>query len=398
MTNGFSHSIYIGLRIAQRDLLDFWKAKMLFATFMLMPLLMMSMFGFMFPTTTGTSTPYKNAPLAIVVEDDGSLAIQVADQFKEIASSSSLFKVQDFPNYESARGEILTGRMKGVVVIPEGFAAALNSHRQASVVITVDDTNPTMSSIIYAEAASIVKIISDGMGQVIISKMGYPGDPSVVQELISVQRLGLIGSVSATSSFEFLAPGFMALTVVMGGLSGLASAIAREREQGTMDGIMVAPISRDAIVAGKMAAQTVRGMIQGFMILGLSMLLFGVRVYGSPLLMVIVMLLGVASFSGIGIIATSIAPEQETAMMMMMLLQFPMMFLSGVLFPIDQFPGWLQWVGKALPLYYAADALRKVIVLSATFNQILPDILILVAYSLVTLTIAIPIFRKAMTR
>jgi ABC-2 type transport system permease protein len=398
MRNSFSHSIYIGFRIAQRDLLDFWKAKMLVGTFMLMPILMMSMFGFMFPTTTGTSTPYKNAPLAMVVEDDGSLAIQVADQFKEIASSTSLFKVQDFPNYESARGEILTGSMKGVVVIPEGFTAALNSHRQASVVITVDDTSPTMSSIIYAEAASIVKIISDGMGQVIISKMGYPGDPSVIQELISVQRLGLIGSVSATSSFEFLAPGFMALTVVMGGLSGLASAIAREREQGTMDGIMVAPISRDAIVAGKMLAQTVRGMIQGFMILGLSMLLFGVRVYGSPLLMVVVMLLGVASFSGIGIIATSIAPEQETAMMMMMLLQFPMMFLSGVLFPIDQFPGWLQWVGKALPLYYAADALRKVIVLSATFNQIFSDVLMLVVYSLVTLGIAIPIFRKAMTR
>lgn len=85
-------------------------------------------------------------------------------------------------------------------------------------------------------------------------------------------------------------------------------------------------------------------------------------------------------------------------MMMMMLLQFPMMFLSGVLFPIDQFPVWLQWVGKALPLYYAADALRKVIVLSATFNQILPDVFMLVVYSLATLSIAIPIFRKAMTR
>jgi ABC-type multidrug transport system permease subunit len=51
------------------------------------------------------------------------------------------------------------------------------------------------------------------------------------------------------------------------------------------------------------------------------------------------------------IIATSIAPEQETAMMMMTLLQFPMMFLSGILFPIDQLPNWLQWVGKMLPLY-----------------------------------------------
>jgi ABC-2 type transport system permease protein len=74
------------------------------------------------------------------------------------------------------------------------------------------------------------------------------------------------------------------------------------------------------------------------------------------------------------------------------------MFLSGLLFPMEQLPGWLQWVGKALPLYYAADALRKVIVLSATLNQILPDVVILIVYSLATLGIAIPIFNKAMTR
>jgi ABC-2 type transport system permease protein len=396
LSSRLSHTIYITLRIAHRDLLDFWKAKLLVGTFMLMPILMMAMFGSMFPSTTGAANPYRNAPMAMVVEDDGSLAIQVADQFKEIASSTGLFKVQDFPNFRSARDGILTGSIKGVVVIPEGFTAALNSNRQATVLITVDDTNPQMGSVIYGEADAIVKMISDGLGRAILSKMGYTGDPSFIQEPVGVERLNLIGT--ATNTFQFLAPGFMALTVVMGGLSGLASAIAREKEQGTMDGIMVAPISRDAIVGGKMLSQTVRGMIQGFLILGLSMLLFGVKVYGSPLLMVVVMLLGVASFAGIGIIATSVAPEQETATMMMMLLQFPMMFLSGILFPMDQLPNWLQWIGKALPLYYAADALRKVIVLSASLNQILMDVMVLVLYSLTTLGIAIPIFRKAMTR
>jgi ABC-2 type transport system permease protein len=226
--------------------------------------------------------------------------------------------------------------------------------------------------------------------------MGIASDPSFVTQPISVQRENLIGST--TNTFEFLAPGFMGLTVVMGTLAGLGSAISREKEQGTMDGIMVAPISRNAIVSGKMISQTVRGMIQAFMILGLSMLLFGVKIYGSPLLMVGTLLLGVTSFAGIGLIMTSVAPEQETAQMMMMLLQFPMMFLSGILFPMDQLPGWLQWIGKALPLYYGADALRKIIVLNASLNQILPDIMVLVVYSIATLSIAIPIFRKAMTR
>jgi ABC-2 type transport system permease protein len=390
------NALYIVFHIARKDLLDFWKAKMLFATFMIMPLLFMSMFGFMFPTITSTNNPYKNASLAMVVEDTGSFGANFAEQFKEIAASTAMFKVKDFPNFNSARDQILTGNIKGVVLIPAGFTEALNSRRQAFVLITADDTNPQMSSIIYSEAASIVGVVSSNLGQSIILKMGNTGDPSFVAEPISVERMNLIGS--RTNQFEFLAPGFMALTVVMGTLTGLGSAISREKEQGTMDGIMVAPIPRNTIVAGKMMAQTVRGLIQGFLILGLSMLLFGVQVYGSPVLMVIVMLLGVASFSGIGLIITSLAPEQETAQMMMVLLQFPMMFLSGLLFPMEQLPTWLQYVGKALPLYYAADALRKVIVLSANLSQIYANLVIMIVYSLVTLGVAVPIFNKAMTR
>jgi ABC-2 type transport system permease protein len=75
-----------------------------------------------------------------------------------------------------------------------------------------------------------------------------------------------------------------------------------------------------------------------------------------------------------------------------------MMFVSGILFPIDQMPTWLQLIGKAMPLYYAADALRKVIILNANLMLIMPDIVILIIYALLTLTIAVPLFNKAMTR
>jgi ABC-2 type transport system permease protein len=395
--------IYITLRIAHKDLLDFWKAKMLVVTFSVMPILMMSMFGFMFPQT-GTSnpfsgkisSPYKNVPMAIVVEDSGLFALQVANQFKQIASSTGLLEVQEFASFGSARERIVAGSLKGVVVVPAGFTEAFNSKRQATALITMDDSNPQMASIIYAEASSILKMISGGLSTSFIARIDSSADPSFISEPISVERRNLVSST--TNTFQFLAPGFMALTVVTGTLSGLGAAIAREKEQGTMDGILVAPVPRYAIVVGKTLAQTVRGMVQASVILTMSILFFGVRIYGSPFLMVMVMLLGVASFAGIGIIMTSIAPEQETAMMMMMLLQFPMMFLCGIVFPIEQLPDWLQSVGKMLPLYYAADALRKIIVLSASFTQILSDITILIAYAATTLAVAIPVFRKAMSR
>jgi ABC-2 type transport system permease protein len=395
--------MYIICWIAQKDLLDFWKAKMLVATFTVMPILLMSLFGFMFPQT-GTSnpfsgkmsSPYKTVPMALVVEDSGSFALQVADQFKDMASSTGLLEIRDFASFGSAKERIIAGGLRGVIVIPAGFTEAFNSRRQATVLITMDDTNPTMASIVYGETSSILMIISNRLGASLISAINSSIDPSFISEPISVERRNLISST--TNTFQFLAPGFMALTVVTGTLAGLGAAIAREKEQGTMDGMIVAPIPRYAIVIGKTLAQTVRGMIQASVILCISILFFGVKIYGSPFLMVLVMVLGVASFAGIGIIATSIAPEQETAMSMMMLLQFPMMFLSGVVLPMEQLPDWLQSVGRMLPLYYAADALRKVIVLSASLTQILPDVIVLVVYATVTLGVAIPVFKKAMSK
>ena len=165
-----------------------------------------------------------------------------------------------------------------------------------------------------------------------------------------------------------------------------------------MDGLLASPISHVSIIVGKVMAQTVRGLIQGFLILGLSMLLFGVQIYGSPVVMFLVMVLGTASFVGVGIILTAVAPDQETAQMMTVILQFPLMFISGILFPIDQLPGWLQYIGKALPLYYAADALRKVIILNASLTAIMPDILILIVYTFLTMTLAVPLFERAMRR
>jgi len=165
-----------------------------------------------------------------------------------------------------------------------------------------------------------------------------------------------------------------------------------------MDGLMACPISMTAVVVGKTLAQTIRGMIQAMMVLGISMVLFDVRVYGSPSLMLLSLGLGVMSFVGVGIILSTLAADQETAQMMMMLLQMPMMFLCGIIFPVSQLPDWLQLVGKSLPLYYAADALRKVMVLNAGLDVIGNDLTILVVYAVITMTIALLMFRKTMAK
>ncbi len=136
------------------------------------------------------------------------------------------------------------------------------------------------------------------------------------------------------------------MTVMMSVMTGLPVAISQEKEIGTMDGMMVAPVNRLSILLGKTMAQTGRGLIQGVIILALAIGIFGVAIQGSILLVFALLLLGVFSFVGLGIVITSFTKDQETAQMLMMTLMFPMMFLSGVFFPIQQMPWYMQDIRK----------------------------------------------------
>ena len=96
--------------------------------------------------------------------------------------------------------------------------------------------------------------------------------------------------------------------------------------------------------------------------------------------------------------ATSIAKNQESAQFILGFLQFPMMFLSGVLFPVEQMPVPLQYISKVLPLTYATDALRKVMVLGVELNGVLFQLGLLIVIGVVTIAIGVPLFDRAVRK
>lgn len=85
-------------------------------------------------------------------------------------------------------------------------------------------------------------------------------------------------------------------------------------------------------------------------------------------------------------------------MTIMMTLTFPMLFLSGAFFPLQQMPGFMQAISKFVPLTYVVEGLRQVMVLGAGFTQVLKPVIILLAFGAITLAIAIPAFKRVVTR
>lgn len=270
----------VAVGIARRDLLDLWRAKMLLFFFILMPLLLMTMFGYIYPpvpksnpSTGSIGTAFPDLPVALVQMDDGQTANSVAAQFIQISAQQGLFKISAIASYPAARDQIVEGNIKGIIIIPQSFSDAIAAGQPATIQVTVDETNPTIASVVQSEISAVFGIIGSDMSTQSINNIsGGKVNPAFIIQPISITNIPLITGVS--SSFQFLAPGFMALTVITGSLQGVASAISREKEQGTMDGLLASPIPHVSIILGKVAAQTVRGLIQGFLILGLSILLF----------------------------------------------------------------------------------------------------------------------------
>jgi ABC-2 type transport system permease protein len=130
----------------------------------------------------------------------------------------------------------------------------------------------------------------------------------------------------------------------------------------------------------------------------LAILVFGVHVRGNPVLITLILILGTLSFLGIGIVATSVAKNQESTQFILGFLQFPMMFLSGVLFPTEQMPVLLQYVAKVLPLTYAVDALRKVMVLGVGLDGVLFQLTVLVVIGAITIAVGVPLFDRAVRK
>ena len=383
--------------VARKDLTELFRNRLGMVMLMIMPIFMMGMVGFIFPSNQSLG----QVTLAVANEDQayGLQRGQVSTSGLLITYLNRMdnFTITQVSSMDDVRGMIQRGEVEGGIVIPANFTACLNSGRQGTIIIVTDQSNPQMSALLRGAMTAIFHQIGSAFAEQTIKTMV----PTIKNPIAVIQPLTVIteGAVPGNFSyFEFMAPGIMAMNVMMSVMTGLPAAISHEREIGTLDGMMVAPINRLSIILGKTLAQTLRGLLQGTLILIMAVTLFGVTIQGSIPLIFGLLLLDVFSFVGIGIVITSFAKDQETATMMMMTIMFPMMFLSGVFFPTQQMPWYMQSISKLIPLSYATSALRKVIVLGAGIPAISTEIAVLAAFGIVFTAIAIPLFKRNMTR
>jgi ABC-2 type transport system permease protein len=386
-------------QVTKKDLKDFYRDRARIISFIIMPLFMMVMVGFVFPSQSSL----KDVPVGILNLDNGVVSNQVVDSLKNLKVQDSTKKVmivKPVQNEATIRELIQKQELSGAIVIPAGFSKGLlKDHTQQKVTIITDQSNPQISSILTTMLGQAFNAMGKQMSKLAIGGLMQPKiSAAKLNALVTPMAVETKGLVAGKPNyFQFVAPGVIAMVTMMAVMMGLAGSIAREKEQGTMDGILVAPVSRLSIIMGKTGAQTVRGLLQGAIVLILAMTLFHVKVYGSFLIMLLVIILGIFSFVGLGILVSAAVEEQETAMTIMMTVTFPMLFLSGAFFPTQQMPGFMQAISKCIPLTYEVQALRQVVVLGAGLSEVMKPVLILLGFGVVTLAISVPAFKRVIT-
>ncbi|CAJ35295.1 ABC transporter permease [Methanocella arvoryzae] len=385
-------------RIAVKDLLEFARNRIGLLFLFLMPFFMLIMTGFIFPT--GDS--YTNIPVAVVDLDDSQASRMFMAQLHAMNNKSGSMVLTEVASEADARTMITRGQVYGAIIVPQGFAENQTLGKQAEILIVSDNSIPQISMVMQGLGAQVISMLGSMKATMSVQTMNAQTNMTAEEAaaVIAPYKANVQGTVGGSLTyFDFIAPGLLMMIVMMGAMTGIPRAISHEKEIGTFDGILAAPVNDISIIVGKTIAQTVRGFIQGIIVLVIAMLIFGVHIQLTSIPLAFgLLLLGIFSFIGLGILLTSIANNEETAMILMTVLQFPMMFLTGVFFPIQQMPWFMQALSNLLPLTYAVTAMRKVMILNASVMDVLPEIAILVVFGAIMLAIAIPVFRRSMTR
>jgi ABC transporter DrrB family efflux protein len=321
----------------------------------------------------------------VVFDQDRSPASR---EFVQRLEATGLYVVEDYVlSADELYGEIVADRAKVGVNIPPDYQRRLAAGRQATVQVLIDGSNNTIAGQTLTTVQNLGLTISAEMLGVGIGG-GSGGLPLDV-------RPRLLFNPSLRSA-NFFVPGLVGILLFIVTMQLTAFAIVREREVGTLEQLMVTPVSRGALMLGKVLPYMAMGMVQMLVILLFAQVLFDVHIQGNLFLLMGLALIFVFSSLGLGLIISTIARTQLQAMLMSFMLMLPSILLSGFIFPRESMPLPVYWLSALLPVTYFVRILRGVILRGAGIDALWDEALILLVMGVVLLTIAALRFRKTM--
>ena len=281
---------------------------------------------------------------------------------------------------QEALDQMKVGKVDAVIVVPKGYGVSLEAAASAgsgppiSIGVYTDPSRATLVGEVYQAVGTVLGVVNLG---------GRP--PLVVPDAQTFQTVNL-------NAISYFVPSMLGLSIMQVGIFA-AIPLVGDREKLILKRLAATPLRRWQLVGSNVLMRLLIALAQAVIIVAVGTLAFGVQITGSLLLVAGFVTLGAMTFLSLGYVIASFANTEDSANGMTSMIQFPMMFLSGAFFQIDQMPQFLQIVARAIPLTYLADALRQVMVGGAAFAPLWTCFVVLAAWLVVCFAIASRKFR-----
>ncbi|HRI61117.1 MAG TPA: ABC transporter permease, partial [Saprospiraceae bacterium] len=337
-----------------------------------MPVTLVLLFGFVL------SNEIKNAAVAVLDPSKDSESIALTNKL----ASSGYFRIEkNLTSADELDPAFRTGRIKMAVVFPDNFAQKLqNGEVQLQLIGDASDPNTATTLINYANA-----IIADYQQE--ISLIANPQSPIIITET----RMRYNPEQKAVFSFV---PGVMTLILMLVSAMMTSITIAREKELGTMEVLLVSPLKPIQIILGKTAPYLVLTVLNAAVVVLLGLFVFGMPMRGSVLLLAGECILYMFVALSLGILISTKAKDQMTAMFMSALgLMMPTMLLSGFMFPRESMPWLLQAIGTVIPATWFNTVIKGIMIKGVGLEVLWKETLVLGGMALFFLAMSMKNFK-----
>jgi ABC transporter DrrB family efflux protein len=291
---------------------------------------------------------------------------------------------QFLPSPEMAEDALRQGSARIAVIIPPDFARRSTPGDTPVVRVLIDGSDTLVA--MRARAAFM---------QPPSHSSGIPPDAVADYRLPVDARINMLFNPDSRSQL-FMIPGLIGVILQLVTVSLTSFSLVREREQGTLEQLMVSPVSRLGLMLGKLAPYAALAMAEMAAVLVIGRIVFDVRVAGSTLLLLALSLPFVVAALSLGLLISTVSRNQAQALQLTLLLTMPSILLSGFMFPRETMPGPLYLLTFAIPVTHFIEILRGVIVRGAGFLDLWPSVTALILLTVILLTLSTTRFRKSL--
>jgi len=368
------------IRLIKKELLQTVRNKRLLPIMIVAPVLQLLLFGY------AVTTDVNHVATAVLDEDHTSTSRALIDQFIR----SGYFGYQVALTSEQEIDRLLdAGHAQMVLHIPRGFAKDLAVNRTALVQLILDGSDSMTARIVSGYATAVLQRYGGTIQAARVMRLR-----ATLPRLPTLDGRLRVWYNPELTSVNFMVPGVLCLILLLVTMMMTSLAIVREKEIGTLEQLVVTPITPAELMLGKTLPFLLVGLLDMTFVLLVATLWFHVYVAGSVLLLFVLSILFLLTTLGLGIFISTVSQTQHEATLTSFFFLMPSIILSGFIFPIENMPPALQWLTYLIPLRYFLEIIRGIFLRGIGLDLLWPQVLALAIFALAIITFSALRFSK----